>query len=236
LQTTADRAALRRILEAKCSSHADRSNFRTGLAALDDVAPGGSFRSGAVHELLWKQRSSSPKSVALLLAKAAQSRSGEIVWSDPKCELYLPALLATGINLRHLILLRCAARLDELSAVAECLQNRGVCATVATLSKLSLVEARRLQLAAERGGGIGLFMRPYCAAINSHYAAATRWLIQPQSGDDRTQRWSVELLHGHGGRIGQVVLLEADRDTRALRISKTLADRQTTPTPARVSA
>jgi protein ImuA len=209
--------------------------LRTGLSAFDDVAPARNFKTAAVHELLWKKRSS-PKSVALVLAKAAQSRGGRIVWSDPHCELFLPALLAAGIDLKHLILLRCLDRSDELSALAECLQNRGVSATIATLSKLSLVEARRLQLAAERGGGIGIFLRPYSAAINSHYAAATRWLVQPQAGDDKTQRWSVELLHGHGGRIGQIVLLEADRDTRALRTSKPMADRQALSAPARASA
>lgn len=235
LQATADREKLRRLLEAKGSSRADHPTFRTGLPGFDNIAPASSFKTAVVHELLWKKRAS-PKSVALLLAKAAQSRGGKIVWSDPNCELYLPALLAAGINLRQLILLRCHDRLDELSALAECLQSRGVSATVATLSKLSPVEARRLQLAAERGGGIGIFMRPDSAAIHSHYAAATRWLVQPQAGDDKTQRWSVELLHGHGGRIGEIVLLEADRDTRALRTSKTVANRQTIPTPARASA
>jgi protein ImuA len=236
VEISADTEALRRILRAKSSPRSDRSDFRTGLTAFDDVAPGGCFQNGAVHELLWKQRSSSPKSVALCLAKAARSRGGKIVWSDPRCEVHLPALVASGINLRHLILLRYASRQDELSALAECLQNRGISATVATLSQLSRVEARRLQLAAERGGGVGIFMRPYAAATSSHYAAATRWLIQPNAGNDNVQRWSVELLHGHGGRIGQVVLLEADRDTRALRISEPMADRPAAPAAARASA
>lgn len=236
MQVTTDREKLRQLLLTKSSRRSKRQGFHTGLAAFDEIAPCGCFQYGAVHELLWKGRSSSPKSIALLLAKTVQMKNGTIVWSDPKRELYLPALLAAGINLRHLILLRCVNHFDMLSALAECLQNRAVGATVATLSKLSLIDARRLQLAVERGGGVGIFMRPFSEATNTHYAAATRWLIQPQIGDDEIQRWSVELLHGHGGRIGQAVLLEADRDSHSLRASETMANRQTATAKARVSA
>jgi protein ImuA len=159
-----------------------------------------------------------------------------VAWSDPEREVYVPALSAGGIDLRKLILLRCPRRTDLLWALAECLRCRGVSATVARLDRLSQLEARRLQLAAEAGGGIGLFMRPYSPGASSYYAAATRWLIQPAPGSERAQRWSVQLLHGHGGQIGKVLLLEVDRETRALRVSAPLADRSAVPTPARASA
>jgi protein ImuA len=210
--------------------------FRTGLDELNALAPGGTFQCGAVHELLWRPRGISPKSFALLLAKSAQAEGGAIVWSDPRRELHPPALSAAGIDLRHLILLRCAKRSEELWALAECLRCRGVSATVAAVQHLSRIEARRLQLAAERGGGIGLFMRPFTLATNAHYAAATRWLVQAAPADQGIQRWSVELLHGHGGRIGQVLLLEVDRETYAMRASAPLADRSVAPASARATA
>ncbi|HEX4053750.1 MAG TPA: hypothetical protein VHX86_05760 [Tepidisphaeraceae bacterium] len=218
--------------------------FHTEFNALDDLAPSGAFQGGAVHELLCHPRSLSPKSFALLLAKAAQKQGGVIVWSDPRRELHPPALSAAGIDLRHLILLRCPKRSDELWALTECLRCRGVSATVAAIQHLSRIEARRLQLAAERGGGVGLFLRPFTQATNAHYAAATRWLVQPAPADSGIQRWSVELLHGHGlrrvqssrGQVGQVVLLEVDRETRAVRASAPLADRSAAPPPARATA
>ena len=114
--------------------------------------------------------------------------------------------------------------IDEVWAVTECLRCRGVAACVASLPKLSRIQARRLQLAAEHGGGVGIVLRP-AGAASWPYAAATRWLVRPATGDRRLQRWSVQLLHGHGGRIGQSVLVEACRETHHVRAVETMADR-----------
>jgi protein ImuA len=202
-----------------------------------------------VHELLSDPKSPAPKTIALLLARAAQkgkeaNGGGAVVWSDPAGELYPPALLSTlpsiSIDLRRLILLRCADPAHEMWALAECLACKGVSATIACISRLNQLQARRLQLAAERGGGIGLFMRPYSSKPQP-YAAATRWRVSPVSGTEQTQRWSLELLHGHGGprqaeHGGQVVLIEVNRETRAVRASAPIADRQAPQKTARASA
>jgi protein ImuA len=132
-------------------------------------------------------------------------------------------------------------RSDDLWAVAECLRCRGVAATVAAPPRpLSRVEARRLQLAAERGGGAGILLRRASPSTTAHYAAATRWLVGPAPGADGVQRWHVRLLHGHGGRVGQAVLLEIDRDSNHVRATDPLADRPAAapaaPATARASA
>ncbi len=245
MQLTTDKASLLRALLAEripCASH---DSFRTELDLLDELAPGGAFQFGAVHELLSDPRSPAPKTMALLLANAAQRKragneGGAVVWSDPACELYPPALVAgsasgASIDLRRLILLRCANPADELWALAECLRCKGVSATVASISRLTQIQARRLQLAAESGGGVGIFMRPFSQKFQTPYAAATRWRVQPARGDEQIQRWSVELLHGHGGRIGQSVLLEVSRETRVVRASAPVAHRSTPPQAGRAT-
>ncbi len=159
-----------------CAAPLLKSKSRTSVAAAfaqawkrsTKLRPTAAFQGGAVHELLWPRQSTYPKSLALLLARAAQKNGGAIAWSDPERELHLPALSAAGINLRNLVLLRCANRADQLWALAECLRCRGVGATVAFIQRLSQIEARRLQLAAERGGGVGLFMRPYAPGISNY--------------------------------------------------------------------
>jgi hypothetical protein len=208
--------------------------LRTGLAALDELTPAGALQGGAVHEVLWKKSSPCPTTFALLLARAAQKNGGAVAWSDPDRELYLPALSAAGIDLKRLLLLRCAGRAEQLWALSECMACRGVGATVAGVGRLSQVEARRFQLAAERGGGVGVLMRQW-APGNAPYAAATRWLIEPAAGDEGSQRWQVQLLHGHGGRTGKVLLLEVNRETRAVRASEVVADRPAAKTPSRAT-
>jgi protein ImuA len=249
MRLTTDKQSLLRALLAERVPSVCRDSFRTGLDVLDKLAPAGEFQYGAVHELLSDPRSPAPKTIALLLARAAQQQRGDnygingggaVVWSDPAHELYPPALLSsspeTSIDLRRLILLRCANPEDELWALAECLRCKGVSATIASISRLTQLEARRLQLAAERGGGIGLFMRPYAAKSHAPYAAATRWRVRPVSGTEQIQRWSMELLHGHGGRIGQIVLIEVNRETRIVRASAPIADRSTPPQATRATA
>lgn len=236
MQITTDKDALRRALGRRQISSVCNRRLCTGLDGLDEIAPQGAFQCGAVHELLWPQKSIYPTSLALLLAVAAQKNGGAVAWSDPNRELYLPALSAAGIDLGRLILLRCRNRADQLWAIAECLRCLGVCMTIAAVDRLGQIDARRLQLAAERGGGVGLFMRPYAPGVNDYYAAATRWLFQPAPGNERVQRWKIQLLHGHGGQIGKVLLLEVDRETGALRVSAPLADRSGASAPARATA
>jgi protein ImuA len=236
MEITTDLEDLRRAMVAKSTAPVRGRSFHTRLEAFDAIVPNGAFQGGAVHELLWCRRHTFPTSIALLLAQAAQSNGGAIAWNDPERELYLPAVAAAGIDLQNFIMLRCVNRADQLWALAECLRCRGVIATVASIQHLSQIEARRLQLAAERGGGVGLFMRSYSPGKSAAYAAATRWLVQPAPGGEDVQRWSMELLHGHGGQVGKVLQMEVNRETHAMRASAPLADRPAAPASIRATA
>src|SRR5690242_1901061 len=89
-------------LDAARLATARGGTFRTGLHALDALAPGGAFARGAVHELLSEPSQGTPSFLAMLLAKnaslaepLADSRipdHASIVWSDPDQKLYPPAL------------------------------------------------------------------------------------------------------------------------------------------------
>jgi protein ImuA len=238
ISLTSGREELTRMLLTRRSASRRHNSFRTGLSLWDAMAPGSAFEYGRVHELLCEPCHPMPHSIALFLAKAAQGKQagGAIVWSDLTRELYPPALSAAGVDLRQLILLRCRNREETLWALSECLGSPGVSATVASIQRLSRVEARRLQLAAERGGGIGIFHRPWVSANNGIYAATTRWWVKPAAGEDGVQRWSIELMHGHGGQVGQSVLLEVDRETHVMRALAPMADRPAASSPQRVTA
>jgi protein ImuA len=197
--------------------------FTTTLDALDEVAGPKAFARGAVHEILCEKGQGPPLFFATILARAA-SGDRAIVWSDPERRLYPPAIAAAGIPLSRLLLLRPKNEADELWALTECLRCCGVGVALACPKQLSTIEARRLQLAAERGGGIGLLLRPKSVATTP-YAAATRWLVSSIAGERTVQKWKVQLIHGHGGQVGKTVILEACRATNSVRALETVADR-----------
>jgi protein ImuA len=150
-----------------------------------------------------------------------------VIWSDPHGDVYPPALAAFGFDLTKTFLLRTARDADESWAVAECLRCRGVGAVIAAASpsrKMSRIEARRLQLAAERGGSVGILLRP-TGRGDDIYAAATRWKVSPCPGERTVQRWTIQLLHGHGGRVGETVFLEWRRETNSVHTLEKLSRR-----------
>jgi hypothetical protein len=177
-----------------------------------------------------------PKFVAALLAHSAAERTDRtasepsdmqpIIWCDAHGDLYPPALASLGFDLIRTYLLHPQSDSDEAWAVTECLRCRGVGAVIASPRRISRIQARRFQLAAETGGSVGIFLRPRGRGDNI-YAAATRWLVSPHPGERTTQRWKIQLLHGHGGRIGQAVFLEFCRETHSVRAFEKLPDRQT---------
>ncbi len=153
------------------------------------------------------------------------------IFSDPRDEIYPPALAALGFDLKNVYLLRTQTPQDEIWAITQCLRCKGIGAVIASPQKLSRIEARRLQLAAEVGGTVGILLRQ--TGRGDHiYAAASRWLVEPHPGEPTVQRWKIQLLHGHGGQTHKVVFLEQCRETNTLRATEKLADRQTPQTPA----
>lgn len=75
------------------------------------------------------------------------------------------------------------------------------CPSVASVvldgSGLDMSATRRLQLAAEAGGAVGLVMRPG-AELAELSAAATRWLVRAEPSPSCRPRWNVELLRCKG--------------------------------------
>ncbi len=191
-------------------------SLSTSIPSLNALAPHSAFARGAVHEILTATNTHSFLLPALLARSAA--KLGWVIWCDSARQLFPPALCAMGIPLDRLLILRPP---DELWAITECLRSPAVAACIATPPRLTRVQARRIQLAAERGGGLGILLRPQ-QAITWPYAAATRWLVSPERGQRNLQRWRIQLLHGHGGQVGQTTLLEMCRETNLVRAVEAL--------------
>jgi protein ImuA len=183
-----------------------------------------SLTGRTVHELLFQPAPGDvlPLFPAMLTARAVVTASEatsfsfryprKLVWVDSTGTFYPPAVMSAGISLEQICVLR-PRPADLVWATIEALRCRSIGAVIATITQpLTRVEVRRLQLAAETGGGVAVLIRPHLASAASHiYAATTRWLVTPTPGERTIQRWHLQLIHGHGRQIGQTFLLEKNR-------------------------
>ncbi len=219
----------------------DPHAIHMGLPELDALLPDSGLSRGAIHEIIYEYPvlpAFFPAFFAGRVAAASapqgtipSSSASIIVWADPTHRFYPPAAQALGLPLDKLYLLHPNSDDDEIRLIGECLACPAVSVVVAGCSRLSQIQARRLQLAAEAGRGVGILIRPH-GRVSSVYAAATRWLITPVPGERAIQRWKLQLLHGPGNCVGQSVYLEYSRETHTVHSSAQLAHRLTRPTPA----
>lgn len=74
----------------------------------------------------------------------------------------------------------------------------------ATADRRAATAARRLQLAAEQGGGHGFILRPEASAHGLGGLVESRWRVtaRPGQGTDWRPVWQVELLRARGHRHG----------------------------------
>lgn len=205
--------------------------FGSGIGVWDEASPGGCFARGAVHELLHAADHPAPHTPAALLMRAALGDTASPrapVYFDTDRSLNPVALFRLGIEPARLFIIRPPTPADLLPMLAECVRCPAVGAVVATVGRLDRVQARKLQLCAEAGGGVALLVRRRDLA--TEHAAFSRWLVAPHPGTRLTQRWRIELVHGHGGLAHQPLILEHHRDidtfeAHRLRPAARLADR-----------
>ena len=132
----------------------------SGCAALDELLPGGGFRSGTVVEWLSDSPGSFAGTLALMAIAEACREGGSTVVIDGNPPLYPPAAAALGIELADLILVRPQTSQDRLWALDQSLRCEAVRAVWAPVDRLDARTFRRLQLAAEQSGGLAMLLRP----------------------------------------------------------------------------
>jgi protein ImuA len=135
---------------------------------------------------------------------------------------------------------------DEKSVLAcfeEGLRHGGLGSVVAEVSRLSMTASRRLQLAAESSGAIGLALRRWRRQVDASdfgqpTAASTRWRVSvlpsrplPVPGVGR-HRWLVELIRARAGESADFELEACDGKGR-LGLPSNLADGQVSKEIAR---
>ena len=193
----------------------------TGSEALDRWLPEGGFRRGTLVEWLSAAEGSGAATLSLHSAREACRAGGALVMIDRRGEFYPPAAAGLGIDLARTILVRPRRAEDELWALDQALRCEGVGAVWSWLDALDDRAFRRLQLAAEAGGTLGIFLRHFGARSPPSWAEVRLLVESLPSATGR--RWRVELLRCRGAASGSSIEIEWNDETRVMHLASRLA-------------
>jgi hypothetical protein len=232
--------ALRRQLrhaEEGCRRR-DPEIVSSGCSALDRLLPRGGFQRGGLVEWLSPSAGCGAGTLAWIAARQACRQGGALVVLDRGQTFYPPAAFCqcgslaprvTSSDSRSesptlassdsqgesaaLILLRPENPDDELWAVEQSLRCPAVAAVWGLLGEIDAQAFRRLQLAAEAAGCLGLLMRPASARGQPAWSDV-QLFVEPQAAPAGGWRLQVEVVRCRGGKSGGRALLELAEDGR----------------------
>jgi protein ImuA len=183
-----------------------RGTVSFGMPALENLLPPRGLAPGSLVELL-SGEGTGAVTLALLMARQACHESKVLVIGDLKRTFYPPGAKRLGLDLERLIVVRPQTRQDLYAALDQSLRCPAVGAVVSWCDELPGRTGRRLQLAAETGGGLGFFIRPMRDRSAPSFASL-RLLIMPVPSPDRSRRLQVDVLRCQGGKTGASTILE----------------------------
>jgi protein ImuA len=202
--------------------------------SLNDSLPDLGVQPGGIIEWLVAREGAGAVTSALQIMSRSSGRRGMWAIVDPGRECYVPALSGWGIDPSRVLVLRPANLQEACWAIEQCLRCPGVSATWAWVDeRIPPRVHRRWQLAAEVGGGTGLFFRPISAQRESVWADL-RLLVTPRAGGNGdTRRMNIEVLYRRGGRGGSAQSWEIDHAAGIVRLVPEVADPTTAERKAR---
>ncbi|WP_421790124.1 ImuA family protein [Hyphobacterium sp.] len=220
----------------------------SGLRDEDATAafPFGLAREG-VHEIAEASYGDAGAAAGFALAALTKSRPGIWLWIRERVltldqgRLTGLGAAAFGLDPARFLFVEVGSTLEALMATEEGLRSGAVAAVVTEVRDADFTASRRLILAAETGHTPALLLLPHNR--EGATAAHARWRIAPASSspnrfDPRAPgapRWRATLERSRlaPGQAGRAFDLEFDDETLCLRLVSGLADRPSTPRPAR---
>ena len=155
----------------------------------------------------------------MIWARQASLEGGALVVLDHQQWFYPPAAAVLGVDLEAVIVVRTSQPRDQLWAVDQSLRCPAVAAVWAPLEQLAEHDFRRLQLAAEAGGGLGLLIRSH-KVLQQPSWSDMQLLIHPRGGHEQAwqtgRRLRIEVVRCRQGQSGGTVDVEIDVVTGAM--------------------
>lgn len=150
----------------------------TGCPGLGRLLPGGGYERGSLVEWFSPRHGSGVSSLSLLAAAPAMKDGKALVVMDWQRTFYPPSAAALGIDLQRVVVVRPLSREDGWWGLDQALRCPAIGAVWSELpEEMDDRLARRLQLAAEEGGTLGLFVRDIRTRGRPSWADV-QWLVR----------------------------------------------------------
>jgi len=214
------------IRRLEAGSRVSRGFLPFGATEIDESLPGGGLALGALHEVAGGANGAIHGAAAALFAAGVLARThGQILWCLSRRDLFAPALAQAGLHPDRVIYAEAGSDTSILACFEEGLRHGGLAGVVAEVAKLGMTASRRLQLAAEQTGTIGIAIRRWrrqteAADFGQPTASMTRWRVTalPASplevpGVGRP-RWQVELIRARAGESADFEVEACDEEGR----------------------
>jgi len=168
----------------------------SGFAELDATLPGGGWPMGAIAELMPETTGMGELSL-LVPALSELAHAGRyIAWIAPPYLPYAPALIQWKLPLKYLLIVQTRSLQESLWAAEQALRCPALGAVLSWSCEIADKNVRRLQLAAEAGGSLGILYRP-AEAAREHSPAALRLRLRATANG-----LVVDIPKCRGGRTG----------------------------------
>ena len=172
-----------RIARIEAGQRVQRGVLPFGVAAIDARLPDGGLALGALHEVAGGADGAVDGAAAALFAAGIVARTtGTVLWCVTRPDLFAPALSQAGLHADRVIHVEAGDEQTVLACGEAGLRHGGLGGVVAEVARLSMTASRRLQLAAETSGTIGIAVRRWrrateAADFGQPTASVTRWRV-----------------------------------------------------------
>jgi protein ImuA len=220
------KALRERIQRLEGGAARSRTALPFGIKAIDQHLPEGGLALGALHEVAGGGNGAIDGAAAALFAAGIAARTrGQVLWCVTRQDLFAPAISQAGLLPDRVVYVEAGDQPSVLACFA-------ISATTAPSppcrnpsSRLSMTASRRLQLAAEGSGAIGIAIRRWrrqmeAADFGQPTAAVTRWRVSalpstplPVPGVGRA-RWQLELIRCRAGESADFEMEACDAKGR----------------------
>jgi len=215
-----------RLKQMECSNRLQEDVLSTGVDAFDQLFPRGGLPVGTLIEWLSEGEGIGSAMLSLAVGVKLLEKGGALVVLDGHGEFYPPAAAHLGIPLERTLVVQPRNEREVLWTAEQALRSPGVALLWVRAKNLNERAYRRLQLAAEIGGGLGFLLRPVAQQHQPSWAWARLFVkaVRDEEVQPSIARWwRIELLHCRGGPAGKMVEVGLSDETDHVHLVSRLA-------------